>query len=134
VPPKKKPVGGRQKKSAQPGFRSGEAALRKYALAFPGAYEEFPWGERVIKVNKKIFVSLQGSRDELRITVKLPRSYGDALLAPFAKPTGYNLGKSGWVTSTFGKGDAPPFDILRSWIDESYRAVAPKRLAKELVE
>jgi predicted DNA-binding protein (MmcQ/YjbR family) len=134
VPPKKKPVGGRQKKSAQSGFRAGAAALRTYALALPGAYEEFPWGERVIKVNKKIFVFMHGSRDELRVTTKLPRSYGAALLAPFAKPTGYNLGKSGWVTSSFGKGDAPPFDILRSWIDESYRAVAPKKLVKELGE
>ena len=118
-----------KQRSARKGFRAGAAALRKYALGFPEAYEEFPWGERVIKVNKKIFVFLHGDAKSLRVTTKLPQSYGAALLAPFAKPTGYGLGKSGWVTATFGGKDTPPFDILRSWIDESYRAVAPKKLA-----
>jgi len=82
----------RKKRAAKPGFRRGEAALRKYALSFPEAYEEFPWGERVIKVNKRIFVFMHGSAQELRVTTKLPQSYGAALLAPFAKPTGYGLG------------------------------------------
>ena len=124
----------RKKRAAKPGFRRGEAALRKYALSFPEAYEEFPWGERVIKVNKRIFVFMHGSAQELRVTTKLPQSYGAALLAPFAKPTGYGLGKSGWVSATFHKRDAPPFDILRSWIEESYRAIAPKKLSKKLGE
>jgi predicted DNA-binding protein (MmcQ/YjbR family) len=133
MPAKKKTV---RKKRPKPksGFRQREAALRKYALGFPEAYEDFPWGERVIKVNKRIFVFMHGSTTELRVTIKLPRSYGAALLAPFCKPTGYGLGKSGWVSSTFVKGDQIPFDILRSWIDESYRAVAPKRLVKQLSE
>jgi heme-degrading monooxygenase HmoA len=26
-----------------------------YALTFPGAYKEHPWGETVVKVNKKVF-------------------------------------------------------------------------------
>ena len=55
-----------------------------------------------------------------------------ALLAPFAQPTHYGLGKSGWVTASFGKGDHAPLDILKSWIEESYRAVAPKKLVAEL--
>lgn len=122
----------KKKKPALAGFRQAEAALRKHALAYPGAYEEFPWGERVIKVNKKIFVSLHGDRETLRVTTKLPQSYGAALLAPFAKPTHYGLGKSGWVTASFRKGEHPPFDVLRSWIEESYRAIAPKRLVAEL--
>lgn len=121
-----------RRKTADTGFRQAEAALRKHALAYPGAYEEFPWGERVIKVNKKIFVSLHGDRETLRVTTKLPQSYGAALLAPFAKPTHYGLGKSGWVTASFRKGEHPPFDVLRSWIEESYKAIAPKRLVAEL--
>jgi predicted DNA-binding protein (MmcQ/YjbR family) len=133
MPGKKKPVRKKRPKP-KPGFRQGEAALRKYALSFPEAHEEFPWGERVIKVNKKIFVFLHGSADELSVTTKLPQSYGAALLAPFCKPTGYGLGKSGWVTATFTRGIPPSYDILKSWIDESYRAVAPKRLLKNLAE
>jgi len=110
------------------GFRQGEALLRRHALVYPGAYEEFPWGERVIKVNKKIFLFLHGDAKTLRVTTKLPLSYGAALLAPFAKPTGYGLGKSGWVTASFSGKEHVPYDILQGWIDESYRAIAPKRL------
>lgn len=130
MPARKKPP--RKQQAAKPGFRQGEAALRRYALGFPEAYEEFPWGERVIKVNKRIFAFMHGSAQELRVTTKLPQSYGAALLAPFARPTGYGLGKSGWVTATFHKGEAPAFDILKSWIEESYRAIAPKRLTAKL--
>lgn len=126
---KKKSIRG---KTAAAGFLRGAAALRKHALAYPEAYEEFPWGERVIKVNKRIFVSLHGDRETLRVIIKLPQSYGAALLAPFAKPTGYGLGKSGWVTATFQQGEHPPFDVLKSWIDESYRAIAPRRLVRGL--
>lgn len=79
-------------------------------------------------------MALNGSAEELRVTTKLPQSYGAALLAPFAKPTGYNLGRSGWVTATFLKGEPVALDILRTWIEESYRAIAPKKLAKKLDE
>ena len=117
------------KKPAKSSARQGEAALRKFALGYPEAYEEFPWGERCIKVRKKIFVFMGRDRESLRVTVKLPRSYGAALLAPFVKPTGYGLGKSGWVTATFAARERVPLDILRDWIDESYRAIAPKKLS-----
>ena len=127
MPPKKK-----KKQPASKGFLPGEAMLRKRALAYPEAYEEFPWGERVIKVNKKIFVFLHGDAKTLRVTTKLPLSYGAALLAPFAKPTGYGLGKSGWVTASFAGNEHVPYDVLLSWIDESYRSIAPKRLIVKL--
>ena len=32
--------------------------VRAFALGLPGAVEEFPWGESVAKVNKKVFVFL----------------------------------------------------------------------------
>ena len=118
-----------KRRPALAGFRRGEAMLRKHALGFPEAYEEFPWGERVIKVRKKIFLFLYGDAKTLRVTTKLPLSYGAALLAPFAKPTGYGLGKSGWVTASFSGREHVPYDVLLSWIDESYRAIAPKHLS-----
>lgn len=121
------------RKTASVGFRKGEAMLRKRALAYPEAYEEFPWGERVIKVRKKIFVSLHGDAKTLRVITKLPLSYGAALLAPFAKPTHYGLGKSGWVTASFAAGEVVPYDVLLSWMDESYRAIAPKKLSAALL-
>ena len=51
---------------------------------------------------------------------------------PFAEPTGYGLGKSGWVTARFTKVSDVPMELLEKWIDESYRAIAPKKLVKSL--
>ena len=42
------------------------------------------------------------------------------------------MGKYGWVTMRFGPSEEPPFDLLLDWLDESYRAVAPKTLVKRL--
>jgi predicted DNA-binding protein (MmcQ/YjbR family) len=108
------------------------AALREFALRYPEASEDFPWGERVAKVRDKVFVFLGRDDEDLGITVKLPSSGLMALSLPFASPTGYGLGKSGWVTARFGANDKPPVELLQQWIDESYRAVAPKELVRAL--
>ena len=109
--------------------RKAEALLRRYALRFPESHEDFPWGERVVKVRKKVFVFMGVSNDGLSLSVKLPESQTIALILPFAVPTGYGLGGSGWVTATFAPGEHPPTDMLREWIEESYRAIAPKKLS-----
>ncbi len=82
--------------------------LRVYAMGLPGATEHFPWGERVAKVNGKVFVFLGIDPipgGPMGLSVKLPISAQEALDLPFAKPTGYGLGKSGWVSATFQPGD-----------------------------
>ncbi len=122
-----------KKRSAGKKMKQAKAALRDFALGYPGAREEFPWGERVIKVGKKVFVFLgMADGDELGLSVKLPESGPMALLLPFARPTGYGLGKSGWVSARFVASDDPPLGMLREWIDESYRAVAPRTMAAKL--
>ena len=115
----------------RPRNRTAEA-LRTFALGFPEAREDFPWGERVAKVGEKVFVFLGRDDEDLAVTVKLPSSGLLALSLPFASPTGYGLGKSGWVTARFAAKDKPPLDLLRKWIEESYRAVAPKNLVAAL--
>jgi predicted DNA-binding protein (MmcQ/YjbR family) len=109
-----------------------EGELRRYALGFPEANEDFPWGERVIKVRKKVFVFLGTYQRKLHVSVKLPESSIFALTLPFTEPTGYGLGKAGWVTARLEPGDEPPADLFEEWIDESYRAVAPKKLVAAL--
>ena len=109
--------------------------LRKFALSFPEATEDFPWGERVAKVNGKVFVFLGCDPvpgGPVGLSVKLPESGAEALDLPFARPTAYGLGKSGWVSASFEPGDRPPVEILKAWIRESYRAVAPKKLLAKL--
>jgi predicted DNA-binding protein (MmcQ/YjbR family) len=98
--------------------------LRKFALSHPQAAEDFPWGERTIKVRGKIFTFLSEDGEKLYLTVKLPQSSEAALGLPFTSPTRYRLGRSGWVSARFPKGSAIPLDMFCDWIDESYRAVA----------
>jgi predicted DNA-binding protein (MmcQ/YjbR family) len=112
--------------------KQAEAILRKFALSYPEAREEFPWGERVVKVRGKVFVFLGCPGDGLHMSVKLPESGVLALTLPFTSPTGYGLARSGWVTARFGGRDKPPVEVLRAWIDESFRAVAPKKLVAAL--
>lgn len=103
--------------------------LVDYALSLPGASEHHPWGDIAIKVKGKSFVFLSGGRSGTgcAITAKLPES-GQAVLSvyEFASPAGYNLGKSGWIWAEFPAGEDAPVELLKSWIDESYRAIAPK--------
>jgi predicted DNA-binding protein (MmcQ/YjbR family) len=113
-------------------IRRLEAAMRDHALRLPEAYEDFPWGERVIKVRKKIFLFLGVGPEGLGFSVKLPQSRFVALSLPFTEPTRYGLGRSGWVTARLRAGEHPPVEVFEPWIEESYRAIAPKRLVLEL--
>ncbi len=119
-------------KKTSPADRA-EAILRDIALDYPEAYEEFPWGERAIKVRGKIFTFVNRTKEGgSSVTVKLPESSKEALLLPFTEPTHYGMGKYGWVTCRFAANEEPPIDLLEDWIDESFRAVAPKKLVAAL--
>jgi hypothetical protein len=127
-------------------------ALRAFGLAYPGAHTKSPWpghldlavnaspgsaGARSTavgraEVNDRTFAYLSLEGEPLSISCKLPHSGQVALLLPFCTPTSYGLGKSGWVTASFPAGKLPPVDMLEAWIDESYRAQAPKKLVKQL--
>ncbi len=107
--------------------------IRRYALSFPESREDHPWGESAFKVRGKTFLFAGGEEGMIRLSMKLPHSKEFALEYPFAKPTGYGLGGSGWVTASFSVKETLPLDVLEAWIAESYRAIAPKTLAAQLV-
>lgn len=106
--------------------------LREFALSLPETTEEFPWGHSAVKVRKKTVVFLSAEGHRLGMSAKLPDSSVMALTLPFAEPTGYGLGKSGWISASFHEGDVVPLPLLKDWIEESYRAIAPKKLSKLL--
>jgi hypothetical protein len=107
--------------------------LRKRGLAYPGAHTKSPWpGHLDLAVNDKTFAYLSLEGEPFTISCKLPASSEVALLLPFCKPAPYGLGKSGWVSAAFPPGKAPPLEMLLEWIDESYRAQAPKKLVAQL--
>jgi predicted DNA-binding protein (MmcQ/YjbR family) len=107
-------------------------SLKKFALGLPDAFEDMPWeGDVVTKAGKKIFVFF-GPPDGSAISVKLPESQDHALNVRGAQPTSYGLGRHGWVTVPIRGTGAPSLELLRDWIEESYRAVAPKKLVARL--
>jgi predicted DNA-binding protein (MmcQ/YjbR family) len=110
--------------------------VREFALGLPGATEEFPWGETVAKVDKKVFVflGLDDGSHPMGITVKLKDevAHAHALTFPGAEPAGYGLGRAGWVRVPLEEQGAPTAELLCDWAEESYRVIAPKKLLAEL--
>ncbi|MGD0190172.1 MAG: MmcQ/YjbR family DNA-binding protein [Rhizomicrobium sp.] len=106
--------------------------LRELALAYPEAHEDHPWGETAIKVRGKTFLFMGLNEGKLGLSLKLTNRHEFALQYPFVAPTRYGLGKSGWITSTFSAKDKPPLDVLSAWIDDSYRAIAPRKIVAQL--
>jgi predicted DNA-binding protein (MmcQ/YjbR family) len=114
--------------------KTADDALKKAALAYPGATLDYPWGHRGFKIKGKLFLITSHEGGVFYVTVKLPVTGKIALTLPFASPTGYGLGKSGWITAQFKKGETVPTDMLIGWLDESFRAIAPKRVVAALDE
>jgi hypothetical protein len=109
--------------------------LRAFGLAYPSAHLKSPWpGHLDLAVKDKTFAYLSVPGEPFTISCKLPQSSAVALLLPFTEPTPYGLGKSGWVSAKFAPAEKPPVELLKAWIDESYRAQAPKKLVATLAK
>ena len=107
--------------------------LRELGLSYPGAHLKSPWpGHEDLAVKDRTFAYLPPEGEPFSISCKLPDSSHIALLLPYATPTGYGLGKSGWVTATPPAGTPIDVAMFKQWIDESYRAQAPRSLVKQL--
>lgn len=107
--------------------------LEQFALSLPEAWVDNPWGDRVVKVAKKIFVFLSSSdSDKPGITVKLPESRDHGLSFEGSVLPGYGLGKAGWVTIYVNSVPEAEREVLFDFIEESYRTIAPKKLVKQL--
>ena len=118
--------------------QQAEAELTAYGLTLPGAEAARGWAPtRALDVNKKIFV-IFGARaeplDELTITVKLPISaemVGDLY---YVRESRGWYKQHDWVIAHFGPDDdvLAEFDTLKAWLLQSYVAIAPKRLSRQI--
>jgi predicted DNA-binding protein (MmcQ/YjbR family) len=107
--------------------------LKAFGLAYPGAHGKSPWpGHDDLAVNDKTFAYLSVAGEPFSMSCKLRFTSEVALELPYASPTGYGLGRAGWVTFEPSDKEMPPLEQLNEWIDESYRAQAPKKLVREL--
>ncbi len=111
---------------------AARSRLLKHALSLPEAWEDHPWGEVAVKVKKKVFLFLGSDPKALSFSVKLPASCEEALRREDATPTRYGLGRSGWVSFKIPAKALPKQVDLNDWLEESYQAVAPRKLARLL--
>ena len=92
-------------------------------------------GEPTFRVNGKNFIFTD--KQATGLSVKLPKEEAEAVVAtdPGAEPTGYGLGRHGWVSVRLGaKPTAARWREVEEWVRTSYTLVAPKRLAKLVLE
>lgn len=119
--------------SANPPLKNADGkALRKAALVYPDTVEDFPWGHIAMKVAGKKAFLFMGADEEgngFSCSMKLPFRNEEALKLKGARPTEYGLAKSGWVTFWYPAKAKPPMAKLIDYLDESWRAVAPKKLS-----
>jgi predicted DNA-binding protein (MmcQ/YjbR family) len=88
-------------------------------------------GEPTFRVRGKNFVFTD--QTAAGITVKLPKEEAAAVVATDARaePTGYGLGRHGWVSIDVGaSADEARWQEVEEWVRTSYTLVAPKSLAK----
>ncbi len=88
-------------------------------------------GEPTFRVRGKNFVFTDQAADGL--SVKLPKEEAAAVVAtdPRAQPTGYGLGRHGWVSVEVGdNADDGRWEQVEEWVRTSYTLVAPRSLAK----
>ena len=92
-------------------------------------------GEPTFRVNGKNFIF--SDHDAAGISVKLPKDEAAAIVAtdPNVEPTGYGLGRHGWISVQIGpRASAARWREIEEWITTSYTLVAPKRLAKLVLD
>ena len=105
--------------------------LCAFGLSLPGAHRKSPWPDHDdLAVKDKTFAYLPKSGSPFSLSVKLPYTGSEALKLPFAAPAGYGLGK----VAPYGELGAYLVRQLKEWVEESYRAQAPRTLVRQLDE
>ena len=113
------------------------ARLRKLCLALPEAHEVEAWGEPTFRVRNKLFAMYADAGNHHgagRPAVWCKAGPGNQQLMVAAAPARFfvppYVGPSGWIGVFLDAG--VDWVELRDLLEDSYRLVAPKRLAAAL--
>jgi hypothetical protein len=115
------------------------ARLRKLCLALPEAHEVEAWGEPTFRVRNKLFAMYAAPSNHHgggRAAVWCKAAAGNQALMVRAEPERYfvppYVGPSGWVGVWLDRN--PDWSEVKDLMRDSYRLVAPKKLAARLEE
>ena len=92
-------------------------------------------GHPTFRVRGKNFVF--SDHDATHLSVKLSKEEAAAVVATDdqAEPAGYGLGRHGWVSVTVARNASKArWAELEEWVRTSYTLVAPKALARKVLE
>jgi hypothetical protein len=92
-------------------------------------------GEPTFRVHGKTFIF--SAPDASGISVKLPKEEAAAVVAtdPNVDPTGYGLGRHGLISASIPTtASASRWSEIEEWIRTSYTLVAPKKLARAVMD
>jgi predicted DNA-binding protein (MmcQ/YjbR family) len=107
--------------------------LRAICLAFPEAVEKETWGDPTFRIRNKIFAMEKRGDGRISVWCKSTPDARDALL--LAAPSLFFIppyvGSKGWIGMRLD--DDPDWQGVVSVVRESYRLIAPRKLAR-LVE
>lgn len=93
------------------------------------------WGDHpTFRVNGKNFVFSDTAAEHL--SLKLPKDEAEAVVAtdPDVEPAGYGLGRHGWIALDLVEPDEQRWEQVEEWVRTSYTLVAPRRLARQVLE
>jgi hypothetical protein len=110
--------------------------LRTQALSLPETSEGTSCVNRAFKVRKKNFLFvgeklMHENEMQVRVMLKLDASLDEARAMNDPR---IDVGNTGWVTVRFAPDDVPDERLLSAWVVESFRALGPKTLIKQLDE
>jgi ElaB/YqjD/DUF883 family membrane-anchored ribosome-binding protein len=105
-------------------------SLRKFALALPETEEGIACKGTAIEcatvmVRNKAFLFL----GKMEIRFKLDDSLAEAAKLAAKEPDVYKVGAKGWTSIAVAGIKDVPIGLMKRWIGESYRLMAPKQLA-----
>ncbi len=107
--------------------------LRRVALGYPQAElgvacPGTALESSTVKARDKAFLFMSGVGPSYTVRLKLCQSQSEAMQLAATEPGRYKVGAHGWTTISFSDSEPPPIELMKRWIDESYRAIADKKL------